>query len=371
MTELFFYGTLQHLPLLELVLDRPASEMKLSEARLRDHAVYGVKDQAFPMILSENGSYAEGLLVQNLSQNDLERLNFYEGGFDYELRPLGVETVEGDSVQADVYFPDPGLWTPTKLWELRDWVDRWGDISVTAAHEVMGYFGKIDAATLARSFPALRTRAWAKIAARQRGTGDLRDVTKDVVLHNHRYAHVNYFGMEEVALQHRQHDGTMGPVLQRSSLMQGSAVVVLPYDPARDVVLLVEQFRPPVFIIDDPEPWMWEPVAGMIDPGETPEHAARREAQEEAGVVLQSLEYAGGAYSSSGSSTEYIHLYVGLADLELTVQGGGLASEGEDIRSQILPFVDFMDRVDAHGFKDLPLLALAHWLARHRNRLRA
>ena len=56
------------------------------------------------------------------------------------------------------------------------------------------------------------------------------------------------------------------PCCTGAVFMQGSAVSVLPYDPIRDTVLLVEQFRPPVFLINDPEPWLWEAVAGMIDP---------------------------------------------------------------------------------------------------------
>nr|WP_302478057.1 NUDIX domain-containing protein [Ruegeria atlantica] len=367
---MFFYGTLRHMPLLELVLGRPASKLEFAQATLNDHAVYSVKDQAFPMIVHENASIAKGLLVRGLTEEDHGRLTFYEGGFDYDLKAQTVDLSDGSKVQALVFYPEPGLWTRAQLWSLQDWVDEWGAMTLLAAQDVMGYYGKIDAEQIARSFPAIRMRAWAKLAAHQRMTGDARETAKDVILHDHRRAYVNYFGMEEVALQHRQYDGSMGNVLNRSSLMQGSAVIVLPYDPVRDTVLLVEQFRAPIFLAEDPEPWMWEPVAGMIDPGETPEQAARREAEEEAQIFLDRLEFAGGAYSSSGSSTEYLYLYVGLADLTKTIESGGLASEGEDIRTQILPYQDFMDRVDCHGFKDLPLLAVAHWLARHRERLR-
>ncbi|WP_037307214.1 NUDIX domain-containing protein [Ruegeria halocynthiae] len=370
MSDLFFYGTLRHQPLLELVLGRPQSQLTLSEATLRDHAVYGVKDQAFPMIVEEPGSLAPGVLVKGLSQDDLDRLAFYEGGFDYDLSPQVVDLVDGSQAKARVFYPEPGLWTPGKPWSLQEWSGVWGDLTLLAAQEVMAYFGKVDTGTIARSFPSIRTRAWAKLAARQRRTDDPRDIEKDVIVHRRTRAYVDYFGIEEIDLQHRQHDGSMGRVLNRNGLMQGSAVVVLPYDPVRDTVLLLEQFRTPVFLIDDPEPWMWEPVAGMIDPGETPEDAAHREAQEEAQVTLNGLEYAGGAYSSSGSSTEYIHLYVGLADLTKVIDNGGLASEGEDIRTQIMPYATFMGRVDNNEFKDLPLLSLAHWLARHRDRLR-
>ncbi len=370
MSDLFFYGTLRHLPLLECVLGRPSSQLTISEASLPDHAVYGVAGQAFPMIVPEKGSRAEGLIVQDFNAEDLKRLAYYEGGFDYDLSPQQVNLRDGSRAKVNVFFPEPGLWTPDKLWSLQDWVDEWAEVVVLAAQEEMAYYGTVDASTIARNFAPIRTRAWAKLAARKRRTGDPRDTAKDVIVQSHRHAHVNYFGVEELEVQHRQHDGTMGPVLNRSGLMQGAAVVVLPYDPVRDTVLLVEQFRAPVFLIDDPEPWMWEPVAGMIDPGETPKQTAYREAQEEAQVKLDALEYAGGAYSSSGSSTEYVYLYVGLGDLTRTIDNGGLASEGEDIRTQILPYDTFMQMVDANEFKDLPLLCLANWLTRHRERLR-
>lgn len=370
MSDLFFYGTLRHMPLLELVLGRASSQLDISQASLSDHAVYGVQDQVFPMILREDGGVAQGLLVKGLSDEDRKRLIFYEGGFDYDLSPQSVDLPDRSKAQASVFYPEPGLWTPDQPWSLQDWADEWGELTVLAAQEVMAYYGRVDADRIARSFPSIRTRAWAKLAARKRSTGDPRDVAKDVIVHSHTHAYIDYFGMEEIALQHRQHDGSMGKTLNRSGLMQGSAVIVLPYDPVRDTVLLVEQFRTPIFLADDPEPWMWEPVAGMIDPGETPEQAALREAEEEAQIILDRLEDAGGAYTSSGSSTEYVYLYVGLADLTKTIEDGGLATEGEDIRTQILPFESFIDQVDSHGFKDLPLLALAHWLARHRDRLR-
>ncbi len=349
----------------------PSSDISIAQADLQDHAVFAVQDQPFPMIASKPGGVAQGIVVRELSDTDMDRLAYYEGGFSYGLETHAVTTLDGDTVQAQVFFPEPGLWTAADPWSLDDWVDNWGALSLIAADEVMAYFGRVGADDISRSFPAIRTRAWARMAAMQRQTGDPRNTGRDVVVHRHARAYINYFAMEEIDLQHRRYDGTMGPVLRRSSQLQGSAVIVLPYDPVRDTVLLVEQFRAPVFLIDDPEPWMWEPVAGMIDPGETPEQAARRESLEEADITLTALENAGGAYSSSGSSTEFVHLFVGLAELTHTVDNGGLATEGEDIRSKILPFDAFMDLVDRHVFKDLPLLTLAHWLARHRERLRA
>ncbi|WP_171234145.1 NUDIX domain-containing protein [Ruegeria sp. HKCCA6837] len=370
MSDLFFYGTLRHLPLLERVLGRPLQDISVQSAVLPDHAVHAVKGQDFPMILPLSGDSAHGVFVQDLSSEDLARLAFYEGAFDYDLTPVTVDLHDGNKREAKVFFPAPGSWKPDGQWSLQGWADRVGDITALAAEEEMAYFGRIEPEVMAGNIRAIQTRAWAKILADKRRTGDPRDTNKDVIVHRHDRAYVNYFGMEEVDLQHRQHDGSMGPVLHRGSLMQGSAVSVLPYDPARDTVLVVEQFRPPAFLINDPEPWLWEAVAGMIDPGEEPEQAAHREAMEEAGVKFDRLEYAGGAYSSSGSSTGFMYLYVGLGDLTHTTNTGGLDTEGEDIRSQILPFDAFIDMADRHVFKDVQLVALAYWLARHRDRLR-
>ncbi|MEX0275900.1 MAG: NUDIX domain-containing protein [Ruegeria sp.] len=370
MSDLFFYGTLRHKPLLELVMGRPIGELSVTETVLPDHAVYSVKDHFFPMIVAEPGSTAQGIIAHGLDENDLNRLAFYEGGFDYALEPRDLLTPDGQVLQAEVFFPAPGVWTPGKPWSLDEWASVWGPVTVCAADEVMAHYGRVESQVIARSFPAIRSRAWARLAAQERQKGPSQTSDADIVVHQRQRAYINYFAMEEVDLQYRRYDGSMGPTLSRNALMQGSVVVVLPYDPVRDVVLIVEQFRAPVFMIDDPEPWMWEAVAGMIDPGETPEQAAIRESREEAHIDLSALEYAGGAYSSSGSSTEFAHLYVGLAELTETTDSGGVADEGEDIRSKILPFDEFMDLVDRNAFKNLQLLTLANWLARHRERLR-
>ena len=370
MAAFFFYGTLQHLPLLNVVLGRTTDDVEGSPAVLHDFGVFVVQDQIMPVIRQEHGAKAEGILVGDLGPKEQQRLAYYMGAFGFEPGIHSVELADGSLIEAQAFNSASSRRCLGETWVLDEWAMDWAEVSVIAAQEIMEYEDRISAGQIAGSVPSIRTRAWAKLAARQRLTGDSRDPSKDVVVHDQRRPYVGYFGIEEASLQHRQHDGSMGPLLNRSGLMQGSAVIVLPYDPVRDTVLLVEQFRAPVFLIDDPEPWMWEPVAGMIDPGETPEQAALREAEEEAQVKLDRLEYAGGAYSSSGSSTEYVYLYVGLADLTKTIENGGLASEGEDIRTDIFSFSEFMDRVDGHGFKDLPLLTLALWLARHRDRLR-
>ncbi len=367
MTDMFFYGTLRHVPLLQQVLGR--DDLDLRAAVLPDHQVLWAAGQSFPMIRAQAGGQAPGLLARGLSDTDLARLNFYEGAFVYDLRCSTVLCAD-QRVQAQVYFPADDSWTPGAPWDLAEWIAQWGRLSLFAAEEVMAHFGRVDPAQMAHDFTAIRQRAAARIAAEGRACDPDQDVAQDVVLHDMGFKALSWFGLVGADLQHRQYDGTMGPVINRGGLWQGEAAVVLPYDPRRDTVLMVQQFRAPVYMIGDPAPWMWEAVAGMVDPGETPDQTAHREAVEESQVPLNHLEYAGGAYSSSGSSTEFLHLFVGLTDLPDSGTIAGLETENEDIRSRILPFADLMDLVDTHKLKDLPLLTLANWLARHRDRLR-
>ena len=371
MADLFFYGSLCHLPLLEIVLGRKAAAIDLSPASHAGHAVYWVQDQPFPIIQPETGASAQGILVRGLSDEDVARLRYYEGGFDYDLVPVGVTTDQGESVPAKVFFSAPDQWPVGAPWSLQHWVADWAAISERAAIEVMAWYGRKTPEQIAVAFPGIRRRAAAAVAAQRRAGDPERDLTRDVVVKAHRHSYANFFSIQELDLQARQYDGTLGPVVTRAALLVGEAAVVLPYDPVRDTVLLVEQFRAPLAINGDPAPWVWEPIAGLLEPGETAEQAARRETQEEAGLALLDLIAAGQVYSSTGSSTEYLHLFIGLADLGSDIAGIGGFDEGEDIRSQVVSFGQLMQGVDDGAYRDMPLVTTALWLARHRDRLRS
>jgi nudix-type nucleoside diphosphatase (YffH/AdpP family) len=365
-TDLFFYGTLRHVPLLEVVLGRRATDLDVTESHLPDHAVHWVTGEPYPTIFAQTGDMAPGLLVRGLTEDDIGRLQFYEGGFDYDLKP--VELARGQAAQ--VFFPRPDAQPVGDIWSLQDWERDWAAISVRAAAEVMTFHGQWSAQQVGERFGMIRKRASAWVSAQNRGENPDRSLDAYVAVQAIRQPYTNFFSIQELDIQVRTYDGAMGPVLERAAFFVGEAAIVLPYDPVLDVVLLTEQFRYPVFATGDRDPWVKEPVSGLVEPGETAQDAARRETVEEAGVDLSDLHPVGGAYSSTGSSTEFVYMFLGIADLSDTDGSGGVEAENEDIRTEVISYDDLMQRVDAGQFRDLPLVTISLWLARHRDRLR-
>ncbi|WP_246035866.1 NUDIX domain-containing protein [Aliishimia ponticola] len=361
---LFLYGTLRHLDLLEVVLGRRPAADELTPAVLDHAAVTWVAGESYPMIrLGLPDAQATGLLLSGLSAEDRARLDFYEGGFGYDV--VDVTTSAGD---AQMYLPGPQVGPPGAPFDLDTWVADWGGLSVEAACEVMRHMGVRPATEVARMFPAIRKRAGSRLRAGQKPTGG----TGRIEFDSRHLAYADFYALEDFTLRTETFDGDMTPPLRRAVFHGMDAALVLPYDPVRDRVLLVEQARLGPIARGDAGAWQLEPIAGHVDPGETPEEAARREAQEEARLDLQSLELVAEAYASPGGSTDFFYIYVGIADLPDGSDGvAGLESEGENIRSHLLDFDDFMARLDAQQLSVAPLVLAGYWLARHRDRLRS
>ena len=161
---------------------------------------------------------------------------------------------------------------------------------------------------------------------------------------------------------------TPGP-RSRELFERGRAAVVLPYDPARDAVVLIEQFRIGAYAAGL-EPWLIEPVAGIVEPGETPEQVARREALEEAGCEIAELEPIGTVLPSPGGGSEVLHLYCGRVDSEGVGGLHGLAHEHEDIRAFTLPLDAALERLARSEYHNASTVMTLQWLALNRERLR-
>lgn len=145
-----------------------------------------------------------------------------------------------------------------------------------------------------------------------------------------------FFTMALYKLRHRLFRGGWSPTFSREVFERGAVAAVLPYDPVRDTVVLIEQFRPGAAAANQP-PWMIEIVAGIIEPGESAEEMCRREAVEEAGCVLHQLEPIVDFFPSAGGCSERVHLFCGRVDSEGVGGVHGREDEVEDIRVFVEP----------------------------------
>ncbi|WP_299736992.1 NUDIX domain-containing protein [uncultured Roseobacter sp.] len=366
MKPLFFFGTLRHPALLQAVLGDVA-HIELTPAILPGYAIKAAAEGPFPMILPIEDGEGAGLLAEGITDADLARLDYYESAFGYDL----VDVTLQDGRAARTYMPQENLWTPQGPWSLDNWARDWGAISVIAAQEVMSYMGQKSPGEIATMFPMIRARAWSQVnAAQSRHSADMLHGRIDMAERTRKYA--RYFAVDELRLRHERFDGTMSEKMLRAVFIAADAALVLPYDPVRDRVLLIEQMRVGPLARGDTSLWHLEPIAGRLDPGEPAQAAARREAVEEAGVELGALHEVAECYCSPGNSTEFYYIYVGLADLPDDITGvGGLADEDEDIRSHLMDFDELMRLCDNQLIANAPLVLMAYWLARHRAGLRA
>lgn len=175
-----------------------------------------------------------------------------------------------------------------------------------------------------------------------------------------------FFGLSAFRLRHTLYGGGWSHEISRELFHRGACVAVLPYDPVREEVLLIEQFRIGALGQKEP-PWLTEIVVGGIEAGETPEDVAFREAGEEAGLDLKKLHRVGSFFTSPGGTGERVTLFIGL--VEGPLEGGlhGLAEEGEDIRSFVLTLSDAEKAVEL-GVVDSMIPAYAiQWLMSHRH----
>lgn len=367
MRNLFFYGTLRHRPLLEIVLGEKADALDLQEAVLPGFAVFSVAEGPFPMIERARGREAQGLLVRGLTEAQIERLDFYEGSFAYDLMLLSLS----DGQEAEVYLPQPGLWTADGPWDLQAWEGDWAALSCHAAREVMALMGRQDREEVARHFSRIRARATARVNAQKARHGEgTWQGRLEMEARNRVYA--KFYALDEVSLRFQHFDGTMSERVDRAIFIGSDAAILLPYDPVRDRVLLIEQVRMGPLGRGDANLWMLEPIAGNVDPGEDPETTALREAREEAGIDLERLETIAEVYASPGNATEFFYIFLGIADLPDGIAGtGGLESEHEDIRSHLIDFEELLAMADRFAFGNAPLVLAVNWLARHRDRLRS
>lgn len=180
-----------------------------------------------------------------------------------------------------------------------------------------------------------------------------------------------YFKVGRYFVRHTLHRGGVGPTISREVFERGHAAAVLPYDPVRDEVVLIRQFRAGAYAAGWPA-WIWEGVAGLIDKeGEDPAAVAIREAREEADLAIEELMPMGTFLTSPGGCSESCTAFCGRIDSRGAGGVFGLASEGEDILAQAFSFAEMKAMLERGAFSSAIVILMVQWLLLNREKVRA
>ncbi|GAA5216902.1 ADP-ribose diphosphatase [Corallincola platygyrae] len=178
-----------------------------------------------------------------------------------------------------------------------------------------------------------------------------------------------FFSMVKYRLRHRLFAGGWSEPMDREVFERGHAVVLLPYDPVADTVVIQEQFRVGALATSE-HPWLYELVAGIVEQGESSEEVAHREAEEEAGLKLGRLEHLHSYLASPGGTTERLEIYVGEIDSHGAGGLHGLADEHEDIRVQVVSREQAIDLLSSGQVDNAATIIALQWLQLHGDNLR-
>lgn len=372
MKPMFFFGSLRDRELLEVVLDHKVGDADLLSGWARDHAAMALAGEEYPYLADVAGRRAEGVIVRNLSERDVERLIYFEEA-EYGLSPITVDTSDG--MLDAVHFATTGKLAPEdRPWDFEVWKSKHRAVAIEEARELMAHIDITPIERIDDIWPGIKIRAVmrARAKAEMPVTGRLRPArsVEDVQSLGVKRPYTRFFAMEEHRLRHRRFNGTWSPEINRAVLTSGDAVTVIPFDAARDEVLLIEQFRAPMLARGDACPWGIEAIAGRIDKETSAEIAARREAAEEAGLQLGELEVAAAYYSTPGFAAEHLTSFIAQADLAESGGLFGVAGEDEDIRAFVVPLDEALAGVSSGEINNGPAILSLLWLAQNRDRLR-
>lgn len=201
----------------------------------------------------------------------------------------------------------------------------------------------------------------------QFGAGDVQVLTRTP-------GYRGFFALDTWTLRHRLYAGGWSQPFTRELFVRDAAAGVLLYDPRRDEVVLVEQFRIGAMVDAETRgtsPWLLEVVAGIIAPGESGAALARREAVEEADCEICELIHIVDYYNSPGGSNEFISLFCGLVDSSAAGGIHGVPEENEDICVRVLSSNQAWQALQEGRLNNAMAIIALQWLMMNRDSLRA
>lgn len=194
------------------------------------------------------------------------------------------------------------------------------------------------------------------------GKGDVEIITRELL-------YKGFFTLTLYRFRHKLFSGAMSNEITREVFKRRHAAALLPYDPRQDQVVLIEQV--PIAAMDNSStPWLLEIVAGMIEPGETVEQVARREAKEEAGIEVRRCKLTLSYLANPGAVSERLSIMVGEVDASTATGIHGLATENEDIKVHVVSREQAYRWVEEGVIENAASVIALQWLELHHHALK-
>jgi len=171
----------------------------------------------------------------------------------------------------------------------------------------------------------------------------------------------DWYLLKKTTFDLRRGDGTW-QTQTRETYDRGNGATILLYDMERRTVVLTRQFRYPAFVngcADD----LIEAPAGLLEEA-SPEDRIRAETEEETGYRIHDVAKVFEAFMSPGSVTEKLFFFVGkYAPSDHVSEGGGNATEGEDIATFELHIDEAMEMIARGDIQDGKTIMLLQYAA--------
>ncbi|GAA4281858.1 NUDIX domain-containing protein [Gaetbulibacter aestuarii] len=175
----------------------------------------------------------------------------------------------------------------------------------------------------------------------------------------------HYYILKRFSFYYQMRNGTWVNQV-REVYDRGDGAGILLYNKTKKTVLLIKQFRMPTYQNDNPDGFLVEICAGLLDK-DNPEECIIRETEEEVGYRLEKVTKVYEGYSSPGVMTEKMHFFIGeYTDAMKVNSGGGLDSEAEDIEVLEMPFKQAINMLNSGEIQDTRTIVLLQYLQIHK-----
>ena len=204
--------------------------------------------------------------------------------------------------------------------------------------------------------------------AKRFGPEDLSDLPADVTVGQPDLISRSFLAYERFQFTLRT-PGHEPVVHGRDMLRVGAVVAALPYDPVRDEVVLMRQFRLASHLATG-RGEMIEIVAGLVEPGEDTAVAAARECAEEIGAAPSRVIELFAFMPAPGFTDEFATMYLAIVDAAAVPDRAGLDTEQEQTIPMRFSVDDALAAVRAGRLVNGYLLHALNWLGLNRHRLK-